>query len=93
MSNVPLQVIGWIGSALLVLSLLQSRMLALRVLNLIAAILLIAYNLVLAVWPSVAMNAAVAAIDVFYLAWMARSAEIRRTRPASETGIDDRDGA
>jgi hypothetical protein len=39
----------------------------LRLLNLIAAIILVAYNLALAVWPSVALNVAVALIDLVYL--------------------------
>jgi hypothetical protein len=36
MTDVIVEVIGWSGSALLVVSLLQSRMLTLRVLNLLA---------------------------------------------------------
>lgn len=62
-----LQVAGWAGSALLVVSLLQSHMLALRILNLIAAVLLVGYNAALLVWPMVAMNAAVALIDIGHL--------------------------
>jgi len=73
MVNLPLEIIGWAGSALLVLSLLQSRMRTLRILNLIAAVALVGYNTALAVWPSAAMNLAVAAIDIYYLvSWRAR---------------------
>ncbi|MGN7799688.1 hypothetical protein [Leifsonia sp. 22587] len=65
--DIAREALGWAGSVLLVVSLLQSRMLALRVLNLVAALLLIAYNIALGVWPSVAMNVAVAFIDAYYL--------------------------
>ncbi|MFB2596854.1 hypothetical protein ACEXQE_03580 [Herbiconiux sp. P17] len=65
-----LDLIGWGGSALLIVSLLQSRMRWLRVLNLIAAIILTAYNLLVPVWPMVAMNAAVAIIDIYYIVRM-----------------------
>ncbi|MGO4594865.1 hypothetical protein AB4Z18_13705 [Leifsonia sp. 2TAF2] len=75
------EALGWAGSVLLVVSLLQSRMLALRVLNLVAALLLIAYNIALAVWPSVAMNVAVALIDAYYLL----APSIRRIRRRGAT--------
>jgi hypothetical protein len=67
MSSVALEVVGWVGSAILVTSLLQSRLLRLRQLNLVASLLLTAYNLVLGVWPMVAMNIAIVAINVWHL--------------------------
>jgi len=67
-----IQIVGWVGSALLVFSLLQSRMPRLRVLNLVAALILIAFNAALQVWPMVGMNAAVAAIDVYFLVRLTR---------------------
>ncbi|MGO4533697.1 hypothetical protein [Leifsonia sp. 2MCAF36] len=75
--DVALAILGWAGSVLLVVSLLQSRMLTLRILNLIAAVLLTAYTAALAVWPSVAMNAAVALINTYYIA----APRLRRIRP------------
>jgi hypothetical protein len=67
-----LEVIGWAGSALLVWSLLQSRMMRLRVLNLIAAVILVGYNAAVETWPMVGMNAAVAVIDVWYIVRLRR---------------------
>lgn len=82
MTDVIVEVIGWSGSALLVVSLLQSRMLTLRVLNLLAALILIGYNAALAVWPSVVLNVAVAVIDAYYLlAW-----QRIRSAPAEQSG-------
>jgi len=73
MSSVALEVVGWVGSAILVTSLLQSRLLRLRQLNLVASLLLVTYNLLLGVWPMVAMNTAIVAINVWHLARLLRT--------------------
>jgi hypothetical protein len=68
-----LQVFGWAGSAVLVISLLQGNMLRLRILNLVASLALVAYNGFLAVWPMVGMNAIVAVIDVYFMVKLRRA--------------------
>ncbi|BCJ50666.1 hypothetical protein Asp14428_21410 [Actinoplanes sp. NBRC 14428] len=65
-----LDVIGWIGSALLVWSLLQSRLLRLRALNLVGCLVLIGFNAALGVWPMVGLNVVLAVINVWYLVRM-----------------------
>ena len=72
MSSVALEVVGWVGSAILITSLLQSRLLRLRQLNLVASLLLVTYNLLIGVWPMVAMNVAIATINVWHLARLVR---------------------
>ncbi len=62
--------LGWIGSALLVFSVMQARILRLRALNLIACVVLVVFNAIIEVWPMVAMNAALAAINIYYLSQM-----------------------
>jgi hypothetical protein len=62
-----LEVLGWVGSAVLVWSLLQTRILRLRVLNLIGCFILIAYNGIVGVWPMVGLNVALAGINIFHL--------------------------
>ena len=76
---------GWIGSAILVFSLLQSKMLRLRILNLIAALMLVAYNILVSTWPMVGMNAAVALIDVYYILVIYRSYASARKSMATST--------
>ena len=61
------QIIGWVGSALVVFSLTQARVLRFRWLNLVGAVLATAYNVVLGIWPFVVMNGAIAIIDVYWL--------------------------
>lgn len=64
--------VGWIGSALLVVSILQSNLARLRWLSLTAAVVLTVYNGVIGIWPMIAMNIAVALINVIYLADLGR---------------------
>jgi hypothetical protein len=61
------QIIGWGGSALVVLSLTQARVLRFRWLNLAGSVVATAYNAVFAIWPFVAMNGAIALINVYWL--------------------------
>ncbi|WP_232828571.1 hypothetical protein [Kribbella monticola] len=62
-----MSIIGWGGSALVVVSLLQTRILRLRVLNLIGCVILVGFNLAIPVWPMVGMNAVLAVINVIQL--------------------------
>jgi hypothetical protein len=62
-----LDVIGWAGSALLVWSLLQTRLLRLRALNLLGCLVLIGFNAAVGVWPMVGLNVVLAVINVWYL--------------------------
>ena len=62
-----LSIIGWGGSALVVLSLLQTRILRLRILNLIGCVILVVFNAAIGVWPMVGMNAVLGLINVVYL--------------------------
>jgi Bacterial inner membrane protein len=64
--------LGWFGSALLIYSLLQARILRLRVLNTVACLILIVFNAMIGVWPMVAMNVVLAAINLFFIVRMLR---------------------
>ncbi len=62
-----LSVVGWGGSALVVVSLLQTRILRLRVLNLVGCVVLTGFNAVIEVWPMVGMNVVLAVINAVHL--------------------------
>ncbi len=62
-----LDLFGWAGSALLIVSLLQARVLRFRVLNLTAGLMLVVFNSLIGVWPMVAMNLATSGINVFFI--------------------------
>ncbi|MGW4942521.1 hypothetical protein ACWEOZ_13170 [Actinoplanes sp. NPDC004185] len=84
-----LDVIGWTGSALLVWSLLQTRLLRLRALNLIGCLVLIGFNAALAVWPMVGLNVVLAVINVWYLARMLASRHDEKAYQVVEVRTDD----
>lgn len=75
-----IEVIGWAGSALLVFSLVQSGMMRLRVLNLIAAVILVGYSAAVEAWPMVGMNGAVALVDIWYIFVLLRTARTEAPR-------------
>lgn len=62
------EVLGWVGSALLIVSLLQTRVLRLRVLNTIAAVVLVGFNWLIGVWPMTVMNLAIIVINLVQIA-------------------------
>ncbi|UQU62462.1 hypothetical protein COUCH_25935 [Couchioplanes caeruleus] len=83
-----LDAIGWTGSALLVWSLLQSRLLRLRALNLVGCLVLIGFNAALGVWPMVGLNVVLAIINVWYLARMVTSRHDERAYRVVEVRPD-----
>lgn len=84
-----LDALGWAGSALLVWSLLQARILRLRVLNLIGSVVLLVFNTLIEVWPMVALNAVIAAINIFYLVRLLRTRHDERIYAVVEVGAED----
>jgi hypothetical protein len=66
------EIIGWVGSVLVVVSLMQARVLRFRALNLTGSVIATIVNAVLGVWSFAAMNAAIAVIDVFWLSRLLR---------------------
>ena len=62
-----LDLVGWGGSALLVFSLLQARVLRFRTLNTIGCAVLIFFNASIGVWPMVAMNVVLGSINIWFI--------------------------
>jgi len=62
-----LDIAGWLGSALLIYSVMQARVLRFRVLNLAACVVLTGFNAALEIWPMVAMNVALMAINAWHI--------------------------
>ena len=81
--------LGWAGSALLVYSLLQARVLRFRVLNLVASLVLVGFNLLIGVWPMVAMNAVLAGINLWFIRKLVRERHDEEAYQVLEVGLDD----
>ncbi|RIV37723.1 YgjV family protein [Micromonospora radicis] len=84
-----LELAGWAGSALLVWSLLQTRILRLRALNLVGCLVLIGYNTAVQVWPMVGLNVVLAVINVWYLRRLLTTRHDDQTYQVVEVGADD----
>ncbi|GAA2638084.1 hypothetical protein GCM10010399_84200 [Dactylosporangium fulvum] len=84
-----LELVGWAGSALLVWSLLQTRLLRLRVFNLAGSLVLVAYNAVVGVWPMVGLNVTLAGINVWQLYRLLRTRHDEHTYQVVEVATDD----
>ena len=84
-----LDALGWAGSVVLVWSLLQSRQLRLRALNLAACLVLIVFNAALGVWPQAAMNAVLAGINVYFLYRLVSTRHDQRTYQVVQVRTDD----
>jgi hypothetical protein len=82
--------VGWAGSALLVWSLLQTRILRLRAINLVGSLVLVAYNLGIGVWPMVGLNTVLTVINVWYLVRLLATRHDERTYQVVE--LDPGDG-
>ncbi len=84
-----LDVLGWGGSALLVFSLLQTRVLRFRTLNLVACLVLVVFNALLGVWPMVAMNVVLTLINLYFITRLLRQAHDEAAFEVLEVGTAD----
>lgn len=84
-----LDALGWAGSALLVYSLLQARVLRFRVLNFLACVVLVVFNGLLGIWPMVAMNVVLCAINLWFIRRLLRERHDETAFKVLEVGPDD----
>ncbi|UZN03604.1 hypothetical protein [Cellulomonas sp. S1-8] len=83
------EVVGWAGSVLVVVSLMQARVWRFRVMNLVGAVLATAYNAVFEIWAFAAMNGAIAVIDVYWLVRLRRERSDADVYAVVEVAPDD----
>src|SRR6478609_3737136 len=84
-----LDLVGWAGSALLVFSLLQARVLRFRVLNTVACVVLVFFNAMLGIWPMVAMNIVLASINLYFIVRLLRDRHDEGAFEVIRVGTDD----
>ncbi|MCU1394954.1 MAG: hypothetical protein JWM34_3382 [Ilumatobacteraceae bacterium] len=80
-------IIGWIGAALCVASIVQKDQTRFRVLNLSACLVLIGFNAANGAWSGVLLNVVVAVLNARQLV-VIRRARGSITAPASLAGLD-----
>ena len=84
-----LDLIGWFGSALLIVSVMQARLLRFRVLNLFACVVLTGFNAALLIWPMVAMNVALSLINLWHIRKLVVARHDEQAFEVLEVGPDD----
>lgn len=84
-----LDALGWLGSALLIFSLMQARVLRFRILNTIACVVLIVFNGILEIWPMVAMNVALCAINLWFIRKLLMQRHDEHAYQVLEVGTSD----
>lgn len=84
-----LDIIGWAGSALLIYSVMQARVLRFRVLNFAASAILAGFNAALEIWPMVAMNAILCVINLWHIRWLVVTRHDADTYDVLEVGRQD----
>ncbi|UCG22985.1 MAG: YgjV family protein [Chloroflexota bacterium] len=66
-SSLTYEIIGYVASVLVAISLMMSSILKLRVINLFGALLFTIYGLLIGAYPVAVMNLFIALIDLYYL--------------------------
>ena len=69
-AHVVYDIIGYIGSLLILISFLFKDVRLIRIVNIVGAIFFIVYGVVIKTWPTVFVNIALIIIHIFYLVKM-----------------------
>jgi hypothetical protein len=59
-----IELVGWLGAALVLASYAQSNTVRLRQINLLASVAMLSFNFVLGIWPNVALELALAVVNI-----------------------------
>ena len=66
MSHTYIEILGYMGTALVVASFLGTSMIRLRLLNFLGAVTITIYSFLIAAWPMVLLNGLLAAINGYH---------------------------
>ncbi|GEL94107.1 YgjV family protein [Cellulomonas composti] len=83
------EVFGWIGSVLVIVSLMVAKVMRFRVLNLTGAAIATVYNAAIGVWPFAVMNFAISIIDVVWIVRLLRERGDEETYEMVPVATDD----
>ena len=83
------EVVGWVGSALVVISLMVPSVRRFRWLNFIGSAIATVYNGIFEIWPFFAMNLIIAIIDVYWIIRLERGARQHKDYTMVPIGHDE----
>jgi hypothetical protein len=70
-----IELVGWLGAALVLASYAQSNTVRLRQINLLASVALLSFNFILGIWPNVALELALAVVNTRRLLQLRRPSQ------------------
>ncbi|MDO5724524.1 MAG: YgjV family protein [Flaviflexus sp.] len=73
-----LEIFGWVGSILVVLSLMLPNQIKFRFWNFVGSFIATTYNILLGIWPFAMMNGAIVLIDLYWLYRLKKEAKDSR---------------
>ena len=88
MNKTILEAIGYVGTALVLVSFLMTSVYKLRVINTIGSLISMIYGLLVPVYPTVVLNCALALINIFFL-WRHLSKKSEKIYSATKTSASD----
>ena len=65
--NIYLEIFGYMGTALIILSMMMKSINKLRIFNIAGSIISMIYSVIIGVWPTVLLNACLAVINGYHL--------------------------
>ena len=65
--NLPLEIFGYIGTVLVIVSMLMTSLTKLRIINVCGAIISTIYSIIVGAWPIVVMNICLMCINIFHI--------------------------
>ena len=84
-----LDLVGWCGSALLIVSVMQARVLRFRVLNLLACVVLTGFNAALEIWPYGRDERRAGLINLWHIRRLVSTRHDEESFDVLEVGPDD----
>lgn len=78
-----LELVGYVASALVLISLLMTSVVKLRVINMIGSLIFAVYALLISSYPTAVMNLCLVGVNIFYLVRMAKTERIFTLLPAA----------
>lgn len=64
--NIPLEIFGYIGTVLVIISMLMTSLTKLRIINMCGAVISTIYSIIVGAWPIVVMNVCLLCINMFH---------------------------
>ena len=65
--NICLEIFGYIGSALIILSMMMKSMVKLRIFNISGAVISAIYSIIYSAWPVVVLNVVLVGVNSYHL--------------------------